>query len=804
MKKQCFDQGWEYSEASGLMAMFMPALWQPVNLPHDAMIRKPRDASNPGGGNVGYFPGSVASYRKKFTVPEDWQGQILLLEFEGVYMNAEVSINNQPVSLHPYGYTSFIVDITPYLMYGKENMVSVVANNTAQPNSRWYSGTGIYRHVWLRSGGPVHIQPWGVFVTTPVVSQETSVVQISTELAGLNSLAGTVVRNTILDSNGVEVARLESAARLSPLQQTLLVKDARLWSVDEPNLYTLVSEVLIGGRVVDTETTPFGIRAITIDAENGLRLNGVPLKLKGGCIHHDHGPLGAAAFDRAEERKIELLKSAGYNALRSAHNPPSPALLNACDRLGFLVLDETFDAWTMGKTPNDYHLTFEEWWQRDTAAMVKRDRNHPCVFLWSIGNEIPEGLGSPAGAAWAQRQADYVRSLDPTRPVTSALLGDIFAAMEASSGSGEASNPAGEEEAGLGAFFSLPPVPEELEKDRWAMATAPFCQALDVVGYNYQCNRYAADGMKFPGRVIVGTETWGDMAYDFWTETARLSHVIGDFLWTAIDYIGEAGFGKIWIDEKPQGMGAAYPYHLYGCGDFDICGIKRPQSYYRELLWGVRSAPFIAVFSPRLYGKKISFTPWAWEPALDTWTFPGQEGQPVQVHVYSKDDEVELFINGQSQGRRPAGAPVKNKARFDVTYQPGTIEAVSYTNGRETGRHMLVTASDPALLCLTADQDTIKADTGSIAYVDIAVQDQAGVLASHVEPEITLEVSGAGELIAVGSGNPISEEMYVGNHRKAYQGHLLAVVRSNGQPGEIVLSARADGLPEARLALLAK
>lgn len=791
MKKLSFNQGWEYSEAFGLMALFMPVPWQPVDLPHDAMIGKPRSASNPGGNNVGFFPGGIASYRKKFTPSVEWQGQSVQLEFEGVYMNAEVSINNHRLRLQPYGYSSFIVDLTPHLAFGSENVVAVAVNNTAQPNSRWYTGTGIYRPVWLRLGGAVHIQPWGVFVTTPVVHREESVVQVSTELAGVDSREGVVLRSMVLDAAGAEVARVETATRLASVQQTCLVNHAKLWSVEEPNLYKLVSEVLVGGSVVDEESTTFGIRSITIDAEHGLRLNGASLKLKGGCIHHDHGPIGAAAFDRAEERKVELLKSAGYNALRTAHNPPAPALLDACDRLGFLVLDETFDSWTESKTPNDYHLQFEDWWQRDTAAMVKRDRNHPSIFLWSIGNEIPESLGSPAGAAWAQRQADLVRSLDPTRPVTSALLGDIFAMME-NNAAGDASS-----------FFSLPPVPEELEKDRWAMATAPFCKALDVVGYNYQCNRYAADGKKFPGRVLAGTETWGHKSFTFWTETARLPHVIGDFIWTAFDYIGEAGFGKIHFDSKPA-MFAAYPYHLYGCGDFDICGVKRPQSYYRELLWGVRTAPFIAVLDPDLFGKTFSFTPWAWEPVLDTWTFPGQEGKTTQVEVYSVDDEVELIVNATSVGRKPAGAATENKAIFEVTYQPGTIEAVGYKGGKETGRHKLVTTSDPARLSLAPERSEIAADTGSIIYVDITVLDKDGLLVKVGEPEITVEVGGAGKLLALGTGNPISEEMYTGSQRKAYQGHLLAVVRSTGQPGAITLTAQAQGLAEARVELKAK
>ena len=321
MRKQSFDQGWEVTEATGFAALFNPSAWQPVTLPHDAMIAKPRTPDSPTGNHGGYFPGGVASYRKKFIVPEAWRGQSVLLEFEGVYMNAEVSVNKQLVRVQPYGYSSFVVDITPYLVYGQENTVNVLANNTAQPNSRWYTGTGIYRHVWLRTGGNIHIQPWGVFVTTPVVDPEASVVQVATELAGLTGLEGAVLRSTVLDAQGVTVAQVETPAKLLSVQQTLLVKRAQLWSVDEPNLYTLLSEVLVGGSVVDTEQTTFGIRSISVDAEHGFRLNGVPLKMKGGCIHHDHGPLGAACYDRAEERKIELLKSAGYNAIRLRPQP---------------------------------------------------------------------------------------------------------------------------------------------------------------------------------------------------------------------------------------------------------------------------------------------------------------------------------------------------------------------------------------------------------------------------------------------------------------------------------------------------
>jgi beta-galactosidase len=786
MLKQTFDLDWHYSEAFGMMPL-ASGQWRPVNLPHDAMISKPRAASNPSGSSGGFFPGSVASYRKTFFVPEDWHGQGVQLEFEGVYMNAEVTVNRQLLYLQPYGYTSFVVDITPYLAYGQENEVWVSANTTAQSNSRWYSGTGIYRHVWLRRGGSVSIQPWGVFVTTPVVDPGVSVVQIATDLVSLSgSSNGAILRTSILNAAGTAVTQVETLLKGFSVQQTLQVKAARLWSVDEPNLYTLLSEVLIGDSVVDTETTPFGIRSISVDAQNGFRLNGAPLKLKGGCIHHDHGPLGAASYDRAEERKVEFLKAAGFNALRSSHNPPAPALLDACDRIGLLVIDETFDCWRLGKQPNDYHLYFEEWWQRDTAALVRRDRNHPSVIIWSIGNEIPESRGVPNGANWCQRQVDFVRNLDSTRFVTSAIQPYI-------EGGG---GPAGD----FSQHFNPPPVPEDPQKDTWANLTTHFAEPLDIVGYNYMPHRYAVDGTRYPGRVIAGTETWLHTAYNSWKETERLPYVIGDFIWTAWDYLGEAGLGRVVSDGKPT-YAAPYPYYLAHVGDFDICGFKRPQSYYRDLLWGVRTAPFIGVQDPQLAGKSLGFTPWGWRPVIDSWTFPGEEGKPTQVDIYAVDEEVELFINGVSTGRKPAGAANQNRVTFNVIYQPGTIEAVGYCRGKETSRTLLETTGVPAALRLTSDRATIRCEYGDLAYITVEVVDQDGRVVKYAEHEISFEVAGVGELIAVGTANPLSEERYVGNQRKAWHGRLLAVVRSSGQTGEIILQAHTDELPLSELRL---
>jgi beta-galactosidase len=794
MNKQNFDLDWEYTEATGFAAAF--AQWQPIDLPHDLSINKPRDKSYPTGSGGGYAWSGVVTYRKKFPIPNEWRGQNVQLEFEGVYMNAEVSINGQLVALHPYGYTSFLVDLTSHLKYGEGNELVVKVNNSAQPNSRWYSGMGIYRHVWLRSGGSLYIQPWGVFVTTSVVDSTSSTVKVATELAGPATEA--VLRSTIIDVSGTKIAQAQTPIDSSSVEQTLTVNDARLWSVDEPNLYTLVSEVWVDGSLVDSEQTTFGIRSITVDAQSGFRLNGASMKLRGGCVHHDNGLLGAASYDRAEERKIELMKASGYNAIRCAHNPPAPAMLDACDRLGMLVIDETFDCWRTGKNPNDYHLYFEDWWQRDTESMVKRDRNHPSIIMWSIGNEVAERTGVSDGYAWARKQTDFIHSLDGTRWVTSALpflFEEMLSDPNFMQNISDAQN----------LFDPKKLVPTDPEADSWGNRTREFNEALDVVGYNYLFSRYDWDGKRFPDRVMAGTETFPYLAFDFWKETERLPFVIGDFVWTSIDYLGESGIGRVTVDDPTPFFAAdPWPYHLANCGDIDICGFKRPQSYYRDLLWGLRTAPFIAVLDPQLFGKKLQFNQWGWDPVIDSWSFPGQEGRQTQVDVYSVDEEVELFVNGVSAGRKLAGVAQKNKSSFEVTYRPGTIEAVGYNNGKEAGRISLITTGSPVALRATADRSEIHCEFGDLAYVTVEILDQDRYLVKWAEPEVSFDVTGAGELIAAGTANPMSEELYVGIKRKAWNGRMVAVVRSNGQAGEILLRANSDGLNPAEIRLNAR
>jgi beta-galactosidase len=805
MDKQLFDAGWEYIDKVSLGPNPFET-WQPVTLPHDASIERPRSHQHPTSMGGGYAWSGVLTYRKKFQVPADWQGSRLQLEFEGVYMNAKVLVNGNVAAFHPYGYTSFLVDIQPYLKYGAENEITVVVINSAQPNSRWYTGTGIYRHVWLRTGGGVHIPPWGVFVTTPRVGGEppsasdAAAAAVATEIVNdTGAAAAVVLRTRLLDAEGRLAAQVETPLEIAPqsaitVTQALNAAHVRLWSLEAPNLYTVTSEVLAGGQVVDAENTCFGFRSIAVDAENGFRLNGVPMKLRGGCIHHDNGLLGAASYDRAEFRKVELLKAAGFNAIRTAHNPPAPALLEACDRLGMLVIDETFDCWRMGKNPHDYHLYFEDWWQRDTESMVKRDRNHACVIMWSIGNEIPERTGVSDGYAWCRKQADCVRLLDNTRLVTSALCPLFEAMFEEGGGELDLSNLDGLFEMG-----NRPPT--DPEKDRFGQATGPFAAWLDVSGYNYLNHRYEYDRQHFPARVICGTETFPLRAYPSWTDTARLPNVIGDFVWTALDYLGESGIGKVTYD-APAGLFSfqdQWPYHIANCGDIDICGFKRPQSYFRDLLWGLRTIPYIGVLDPQYFGRKISYNPWGWEPVNDTWTFPGWEGKPTQVSVYSADEEVELIINGVSLGRKPAGSACQNKTQFEVTYQPGLITAVGFKQGQETGRTSLQTTSEPAALRLSVDRTALQPVYGDLAYITVEIVDQGGARVRPAVAEVSFEVSGAGALIAVGAASPESEELYTAQKRSTFEGRLMAVVRSHGEAGEIRLKASAPGLKAAEV-----
>ena len=768
--KMAFDRDWRFHLGGEPFAFssewmgrdFDDSSWRLLDVPHDWSIELPRDPVSPGGTEGGFFVDGVGWYRKRFDVPEAWRGQRLAVTFEGVFKNAEIWLNGYYVGRHPYGYTTFTMDLTPYLEVGVENLIVVRVDNSAPQHSRWYSGSGIYRHVWLLVRDPVHIAEGGLYITTPQASAESATVRLETTVVNESEAARPVtVRWHVTGPEGEVVGFREADAKLKAggsrlFAEELPVANPRLWSPDHPRLYGLQVEVRADDTVLDAETTTFGIRSISYSATQGFLLSGEPLTMRGGCVHHDCGPLGAMALDRAEARKVEVLKASGYNAVRCAHNPPSPAFLDACDRLGMLVIDEAFDGWRERSTPNDYHLAFDDWWQRDLESMLYRDRNHPSIIMWSIGNEVTE-RSQPWGPGLARRLADRVRAIDPTRPITSAVNG--FSPWENSD-----------------AFFA----------------------ELDVAGYNYLVGRYEEDHTRHPDRIIVATETFASQAYEYWRAAERLPYVVGDFLWTALDYLGESGIGGTWF-EGETGPGwtkwlPGWPWHQAYCGDIDLCGWKRPQSYYRDLLWGKTDTLYLAVHAPVPQDKTLKRLEWGWPDVQASWTWPGLEGRELQVDVYAACDEVELLLNGKSLGKKVMTEADRLIATFAVPYAAGELKAIGYRAGRKVAEHSLATTGPAQGLRLTSDRNPIWADTNDLAYVTVEAIDAERRTVPTADHGVYFTTSGPGGIAALGSNNPKHTEPYRGHRHRLHRGRCLVIVRPGGEAGEIHLHAQADGL----------
>ncbi len=751
---------WENADTDG---------WRCVDLPHDWSIELPRQATNPSGSAGGFFTMGRGYYERVINVPADWHGKKVFVEFEGVYMNAEVWLDEHFLTRQAYGYTTFRVELTPYLKLGGTNHLRVRVDNSTQLNSRWYSGSGIYRPVWFLLAEPVHLAHWGVSVTTPGVSTQEALVNVCALVENeLSYTTEVTIQMQIQSADDQVVATAEEHGRVPrgnrlEFNSNLKVVAPRLWSPDTPNLYHLKTEVLTGGQVVDTEVTPFGIRSLEFSADHGFVLNGQPVKLKGGCVHHDNGVMGAASFTRSEERKVELLKASGFNAVRCAHNPPAPAFLDACDRLGLLVIDEAFDCWRDGKNFFDYHIVFDDWWQRDLDTMLLRDRNHPSIILWSIGNELLE-RNRPEGAAIARRLAGRVRSINSTRPVTAAICGTW-----------------------------------NNENKGWDATDGVFA-TLDVGGYNYRWKEYGSDNNRLPQRLMIGTESFPLEAFDNWQAVVSQSCVLGDFVWTALDYLGESGIGRVKFDSQEPFLGE-YPWHQANCGDIDICGFKRPQSFYRDILWKNGAQFYLAVHYPLPEGKTPKITEWGWPEVWPNWNWPGCEGKVFQVDIYSACEQVELLLNGRSLGRQSTTPAERHIARFDVPYEVGELKAIGFSAGQPAAEIVLKTAGPATQLRLTADRASIQAVTDDLAYVTAEIVDSEGQVHPAADRTIYFAVTGAGELAAVGNGNPISEESYRAHGRTTYRGRCLAVVKSNGQPGQIRLHAQADGLSPAEVVI---
>jgi beta-galactosidase len=770
------DGGWRFQsgDVAGAEAVaFDDAGWAAVSLPHDWSIAGPVDAAAPAAGHGGYFPTGAGWYRLKLAAPEAWAGWRVEIEFEGAAMGAEVWLNGAALGRWAYGYTPFRFDLTPHLRIGGDNVIAVRVDNSAQPNSRWYSGSGLYRPVWLRVTDPVRVPAGGMWVTTEALTEKTARLRVHAEVANSSTVSRELVAEAELrDGRGRVLATARSAVSVAAGGEwsgalDLVVRNPRPWSPGSPTLYRAITRVLDGEHVLDETATTFGIRTVRVSAERGFELNGVPVKLFGGNVHHDTGPLGAAAFARAEERKVELLKAAGFNAVRTAHNPPSVAFLDACDRLGLLVVDEIFDGWEKAKNKRDYSGLFKEWWARDTDAWVRRDRHHASVVMWSTGNEMFE-RGSANGRRIAGELAARIRGLDPTRPVTAGVNG-----------------------------LSKP--------EDWSKLD-PLFGLFDVAGYNYELQHHVADHERLPERVIMASESYQTEAFANWATVTEHPYVIGDFVWSALDYLGEAGIGRVFPpgqEAKKHWEAEMFPWHGAYCGDIDLTGWRKPVSHYRQIVWDRGEKLYAAVRVSPPGGGEWNVTPWSVAPMLPSWTWPGHEGKPLTVEVYSRYDTVRLELDGRVIGEKPTTRAEEYKAVFTAPYAAGELKAVGLRAGRAVETFVLRTAGEVAKFRLSVDRERLRADGQDLVFVTIEALDRRGVWQPNATPRVTVRVEGAGTLAALGSGDMTSLDSYAGSERTLYQGRALAVVRPGDQPGKITLTVSAPGVQTAKITLRA-
>ncbi|HHV11904.1 MAG TPA: glycoside hydrolase family 2 protein [Clostridiales bacterium] len=804
MQRENIDHSWLFSEGqpSGIVAAAMyEKPGRPVNLPHDFLIETDTFAEAPGGSGTGYYGGGIGTYTKTVHIPAEYEGRRILLEFDGAFMNTSVGINGHLVTKHHYGYTPFHADITPYVKYGKQNRITVTVNNANQPNARWYTGAGIYRHVDLLVAPKLHIAPWGIYAHTSHIIDGTAFVIVETTVENHGSRDRNLQINISItkDSDGSVAGESKIAVHMpagekSVAQVMVAVEKAELWDIDSPSLYQVAAQLVDQEETLDCSSSLFGIRTISVDTKNGFRLNGRTLKLKGGCVHHDQGILGAASFKDSEYRKMKLHKDNSYNAIRSAHNPPSRDMLEACDRLGLLVIDEAFDVWTMGKNAGDYSLYFEQDWEADMEAFMLRDRNHPCIIMWSTGNEITERGGLSNGYKWAAKLASKARQLDPTRPLINSVC-SFFNGLE-DEDIAKCAEEMMKEYQKHGTLINLD---TKYSMEIWSGYTEAFLAPIDVAGYNYLAHRYEEDAVAYPNRVICGTESKPLDTAEYWDSVERNPHVIGDFTWTSFDYLGEAGLGKSeYVDpEEPinsmSSYRSEYPWRLSFDADFDICGFPRPQLAYRKIVWG-SGQTYIASHNPANRAKREILGRWGWPECANSWSWPGYEGRPVQIDVYSGAEEVELFLNGHSLGRQSAGKPNSFKSTFDITYEPGTLEAVSYTGGQRISSDVLKTAGKAAAIRLVPESTELIAGGQSLCYVAVEIVDGEGNLVPTAEVKATTRVEGAGTLAAFGTGKPKTTENYTRGEFTSYQGRLLAILRSGMEPGTVTLSVQAEGI----------
>ena len=773
----------------------------PVMLPYDDLLNEARTPDAPGGAGSGFYPEHISAMEKKFMVPAEWADQRVIFEFEGVYSHSQVYLNREYAGGCSHGYTNFLIDADGFLKYGEMNEIKVISRSSV--DSRWYSGCGIYRSVNLLLGSGCYITPYGHRITAAEADEEGALLIVSTTLETIRRQPQCLtIATQILDADGTAVSEGRDPVTVFPgegetVVQRLYVKAPHRWSPEEPYLYDVRTCVTADGAETDCAETPFGIRTLSLDAQHGLRINGQSVKLRGACVHHDNGLLGAADIYRAEERRVQLLKNAGFNAVRSAHNQISRAFLEACDREGVLVMDELTDMWTQPKTDFDYSDSFAEHWETLTEAMVNKDFNHPSVILYSFGNEIPE-IGNAHGTRLGRRIARKLHALDPTRYTINSmnLLMAAMGRFTASELIAEANKDINEMMNSLGDRLN-------------ALANSDFVTGIvreslsvpDVTGYNYATGRYRDDRIRLPGRVLCGSETYPRQIAENWAVIQECPHVIGDFTWTGWDYLGEAGIGQIRYQEDGANASyGTYPCFIAYCGDLDITGRRRPVSYFREIVFGLRREPYMAVMYPCHYGKTAIPNNWAFFDGIDSWTWPGCEGALTKVQVYADADTAELYLNGD----KIADASVRDYiAEFTVTYRPGKLTAVVYQDGNESGRTQLQTASDALQLRVSADRTVLENSDRDLSYLEIALTDETGIVQNMADRRINVKAEGAGFLAGLGSADPEGTDSFRSDTAATFDGRAQAIIRPSGT-GDITVTVEAEGVMPQRIHLQVK
>jgi beta-galactosidase len=788
-RRIAFNDGWRFTKGDAAGADqpgFSDSAWRSLDLPHDWAIEGPFDSKYDARcGGLPFY--GIAWYRKRFTLPATVKGRYLSIEFDGVMSNSRVWLNGKELGSRPYGYIGFAFDLTGALRYGDENVLAVRVAPEDR-SSRWYPGAGIYRNVWLDITGAVHVARWGTFLTTPEVTGEKAGVAIKTEIRNRGSAPERIVLETsIIDAAGKDAGRDETSAtapgggRITVEQKAVVARPQR-WDVDRPYLYKLVSVVKSGGKVLDRYVTPFGIRTVEIGKDKGFLLNGRRLKLKGVCLHHDLGALGAAVNRRATERQLQIMKAMGANAIRTSHNPPSPEQLEFCDRLGLVVMDEAFDMWRIPKAPNGSAKYFDQWGETDIADMVRRDRNHPSIVLWSIGNEVPE-QGRPDGGKLASRLAGIVKGEDPTRLVSAgfdnwenAIKNSLAAAVD------------------IPGFNYKPMFYEQILKghSNWTIVGAETSSCVSSRGvYHLPIEKYQRHESLQLSSYDILAPPWATAPDVEFEVQDRLPNVLGEFVWTGFDYLGEpTPFGG---DNRKGDWPARSSYF----GIVDLAGFPKDRYYLYQSVW--TKEPMVHI--------------------LPHWNWAGREGQAIPVFAYTNAGEVELFLNGRSLGRKTRGAepveiPVgpnvskdlkfltKYRLAWQVPYEPGVLRAVAYGQGRQVAAKEVRTAGAPARIALIPDRTRIAADGEDLSFVTVRIEDKEGIFCPLASNLVRFKVDGAGRIAAVDNGNAATVEPFQADSRKAFNGLAMLIVRSNrGEAGRIRIAATSDGLRVAETSI---